>query len=440
MPMVELSNRMSDALVDPRVITWMNQVTSPMLGPVSQVTAVRYDMSSPGVYTFIPTISHIERRLGTSMIAQYHVGGYGLTPTDALTKAIGEAIERMGHVSSIPVIRHHIGSSDGPYVAPQQFQQFSDDQWASAGFPYQQVDVGQISWVDALDTRTFDLVYVPRQLALVGSRPEDEPPINLAVTTGTAAHTSYKVAFFKAVLELIEIDTVMGYWYGNTQPHRVTVNFETTPRLSQMLRRYRSSLNRQDTHFEFYWLPQIDNLPIFVALCAIVTDDVPWLSCGVGSAWDLESAMLSALLESIPVAGLAFSTFIRKIALKSPLPTDGNQIKDLDENVLWYALSPDALSTFRKKFGEQITKVDSRDIDTPYVAVMPDSTISNILSTFKIYAIDLTTVESKSLGFWVQRLLSADLLRLCSPSYPERAHPRFVRYGGSMNEAPHPFA
>jgi thiazole/oxazole-forming peptide maturase SagD family component len=469
------ASRRSSAGIDPAVLRNIDRMVSPLLGPVRRMTTLRYDPSSPAVYTVLPELTDIHRRTGMASSPEYHLGGYGFLLDEALRRALGEAVERSAqvtfHTSYPELVRRHSRSEllarGVAHVPVEAFARFSEEQWRASGFPLSRVgEAAPINWVPMVDLREPGReVLVPLQAMVTGYTCVDEPRGAIAVSTGTAAHLTYERAMLSGLLEMLQIDATMGHWYGAHTAPRIDVSPASTPRFARFLKSHRTRLDRFGGAIEFYWLQRPDDgVPIYVVACAVRRPgDYPALALGLGVAVDLEAALYSALIEAIPVSFVALMNGLQQL-YSMPTPDEGQpkrrardlrsaysaldlaRLRDFDAAVGYYALPEHAEALFPSRFDPDHV-VGAPEIRCAMASLDPGmdpgevarEVIAQARRRYELYALDFTAVDAKALGYRVVRVYSPDLLLLSLPSYPEKDHQRYAAYGGVRSTAPHPY-
>ena len=170
---------------------------------------------------------HVLRGARPPRPGAYHIGGAGTTYAEALIKTLGETVERYSHFAalagglpvSIASVRT-MRASGGRAYFPDSTELYSTQQLARSGFPFVALDDDDvIGWVMARSPTRGEVVAIPAQQTLVGyARAAGEPPFTAGVTTGSAAHTNRERALRNALLEVVQIDSAIGCWYGRRCP------------------------------------------------------------------------------------------------------------------------------------------------------------------------------------------------------------------------------
>jgi thiazole/oxazole-forming peptide maturase SagD family component len=464
--------RRSDGVLDPRVNRAVDRCVSPLLGPVRSLKTVNFDASSPAVLTVLPELVELHRRAGVER-PDYHLGGFGFRPDEAVMKALGESVERASHFlfhrANAGLLQRAsdrgLAAAGFAHVPVREFGHFTEAQYGRPGCPARPIDGDTtITWLPMIDLSTGDEVLLPAQATLAGFPTHDEPRAFVGITTGSAAHVDYPRALLGALLEALQVDVTVGHWYSGATAPRIEVSRTATPRFSRFWEQNRGALERAHGWCEFYWLPQPERLPVYVVACAVRRPgEFPALGIGHGVATDLERAMYRALYEAIPISLVVLLQSLR--GLFGDPPPDGGmpkaraasvrelfgkldigRVTDLEAGVVHYALPENAEKLFPSRFDpdavvspEQIR----RDVPPAWsgLPVLDASRqiVQEMVRRFRLYGMDLTTPDITAMGLRVVRVYSPDLMALPIPSFPEAAHPRWPAYGGFRTAAPHPY-
>jgi len=380
----------------------------------------------------------------------YHIGASGIFRDEPVIKCIGETVERYSQVISELLRESEIilESYDRlSEVVARKLERtalsfFSEQQYSTPEFPFAPFSESEpLGWLQVESLIDGSRTWAPAQLLFIGyalKRHLGERWINSSVSTGTAAHTSRGLALRNALLELIQIDSVMGHWYGNGDAHRISLDDRVSTISCIIAQRFRYT----EAVPSFYWLPNAD-LPGFTIVCIIRSaHGVPAVAAGIGIDLTLADAMYKALLEAIGVFQLAKLSHVNQnYRPTQDAPVNPTKIYNLDDNVIWYALHSNT-GPVERKFGVDNPLPGSSL--PPDVAVDLDSELNLLIDAFRgtgkqLFSLDLTSVDIAQLGFSSLRVWSPDTLSLCLPSAPPKRHRRFQAYGGFENDDPHPY-
>lgn len=380
----------------------------------------------------------------------YHIGGAGVLQDEALIRTLAESAERYCQLvsplrfSSVMTFSSYaeITKSETPVLSEAAFKTFTDDQLKSSGFPFETFSrTRPLSWMPALEVGENTRYWVPAQCLLVGYGPrrdDDEPWISPAVTTGTAAHTSPQHAFLNALLELAQLDSVMGHWCSGKSAPEI-IRDARTEGLNRYLDAY---CNSKGAEPKFYWLQNPD-LPGTTVACIMRDTGAPSTAIGVGIDFDLPAAMQKAFVEAAGVLELAKYVMYEKLCAEGGdafKNLDPNSIYDLDSNVMWYAL-PENRSKIDCRFGGSAIKSSALPVSDAFSTA---ERITLLVSAFgrtrkRLFSLNLTTTDVAALGLTVARVWSPDTLSLSLPSALPLGHIRLASYGGANAVGPHPY-
>ena len=380
----------------------------------------------------------------------YHIGGTGILPNESMIRILGETVERYAQLISdfsfaekLKFASYREIAASGELILPFEACLFySNHQLQRQGFPFAAITPdSKLSWLQMISLQDTTATWVPAQLVLVGydiRRKEGEPWVTSAVTTGTATHVDYTRAFRAALLELIQLDSVMGHWYSDWKAYEIKMDARVS-RLNKLIQQYSTT---SDHAYRFYYLPNPDLAGFSIACLYTQARALPKVVIGLGADLSLENAMYKAFLETVASVGLArMVVFKGKYEMdKHTGPIDPDHLYDLDRNVEYYG-GGHAFQHIEDRF-LKMGKISASKLP-PDIEGTEQEQVNYLINSFlknkKIYWLDLTTIEAKTLGFKVVRVWSPDTLSLCLPSAPQVLHPRFNDFGGVKHEYPHPY-
>ena len=381
----------------------------------------------------------------------YHTGGTGIFLNEPIIKSLGETIERYSQLIAEFTKSHELIFSSyeemhknhSNVLEKEYIDLYSKDQLARSNFPFNAFD-GKLplSWVKVRSIHAEQSFYIPAQFLFIGyhvKKDLNEPWYSTAVTTGTAAHTELEAALLGAILEIIQIDSTMGHWYGNHEIPEIIFDNRTKP-MEMLLQKYG---NLSYNPVRFFWLKNPD-LAGFSIACVLDRPEqsIPRVSIGLGASTTLNDALYKAYLEAIGVSNLSNILILKETLYQNqPDNNEVNAIYDIDQNVAQYGRGF-YYQNIEKKFNSDYTILAS-DI-TPDITGTKAEQLQHLVKSFvtsgkELLFVDLTNEEAKELGFYVPRLWSKDTLSLCFPSAAPTNHPRFKSYGGFSHDVPHPY-
>lgn len=384
----------------------------------------------------------------------YHIGGAGLLYDESIIRALGETVERYAQFTAhfkFSILENtqcwgsyaSLADKGEDIFDPDKFSVFSAKQYDVPGFPFAPCDHNsQMMWIKSINVATRRDHWIPSQAAIAGySLQKEEKRHCLGVTTGGAAHITSDLAARNGLLELFQIDTAMGNWFGHGVSKRIIFD-ERTSAIETITNRLYA-----DTKIEpqFYYLVNPD-LPGFTIACILKNEarHFPAVAVGLGSDLCLEEAMYKALLEGAGVAQLSkIKLTDMSLDPDTTNPTDINKdaITDLDSNVAFYGLPMNGQPVLEHFDAGGCVHSSELPADGPKD---PAEAIACMLkgaerAGLDLFRLDMTTSDIAVLGFHVIRIWSPDTITLCLPSAPPALHPRFDKYGGFRYHGPHPY-
>ena len=434
--------------------TLLPRIVSPLCGLTQSLGFILRSGVEPAFFVAGAELAGVHVLLGQPAAGSYHIGGAGVFLNEAVIRSLGESVERYAQfVAGIPGARPiafasytDMKSSGQAVLSPTKLRFFGDDQYSSPGFRHHPFDPSlPFGWVQMTSMLDQMLVWVPAQLVLVGYSPrshDGEGWLLPAVTTGTAAHTDPDAARRNALLELVQVDAVMGHWYSTATAPEILLDARTRALTRLIDGRFSPAMSTP----RFFWLASPD-LNGFVVACAIgQPGNGPAIALGLGADLTLSAALYKALLEAIGCVQLAKLTLVSRTLAGDPLTSEDGldplAIYDLDTNVAYYAL-PDHAQYVEAKF-RSADHVAASDLPAD-VHLETSAEIDFLVEGFRksrkeLYHLELTTDDIRELGFVASRVWSPDTLSLSMPSAPPVDHPRFADYGGvDPHYQPHPY-
>lgn len=385
---------------------------------------------------------------------QYHLSGYGLSHEEALTKLMGEAVERYAAMVAIRMVddgfryaSRRALSAEGDCLPLEYLGILGADQQAAlAGRLHRYCDRPPteddvIAWVRCPSlVRPGHEVWVPAQLFFLGfttDATQGDLLFTPSFSTGTAAHVSLEKALRNALIEAVQIDAFILNWYTGTPAPEVTVDDAELQRtFAGMHLGADSAYRMRVSHLTRPELP----LPSFGVFLERHDDGLPQVSFGVQGDADPQYAVLRGTMESAAILGLGmYSAIFDTTSVHAAV--NSSPYYDLDSNVLYFA-SPQDAETKRRVVDARF-QGSAKLSEIPPLATSDDETLGALIrmvagvSEWATY-LDITPPELAGTDWRVVRVLVPELLSMCLPGLPPKAHPRMVQYGGVTNEYPHP--
>jgi ribosomal protein S12 methylthiotransferase accessory factor len=266
----------------------------PLAGWVDPVTGVipelSVDAGAPGLVVVTAAPPHVVDEDGS--LRMLPVGwGKGLTPSDAVLSAVGEAVER--YSASLPdpgrIVWARPDELDGDRLDPRSLPLYSDEQHARPGFPFARFDPGiahpwvRGSWLAGGD------VWVPAVLAFLSLTIEPAHLFAQGTSNGLAAATSPDDAARRGTLELVERDAMLAAWLTGTPGVRLELDGLDPP--------LAAVLAAPGGEVEVYALPTAVCGHVVLCVARGDGDSRPGVTIGLAADLDPATALRRAILE-----------------------------------------------------------------------------------------------------------------------------------------------
>lgn len=256
--------------------------------------------------------------------------GKGLTQSEALVSALGEAVERYG-ASQAPAERLLCASFrelQDEAFDPRWLCLYSDEQYRRAGFPYQRFDENRaLHWAPGWWLDTGEAVYLPAFATYLTAQFAPEALCQMS-SNGLAAALSVEDAARRAALELHERDAFYTSWIALRGAVRVDSE-RSDPGFAQIA----EGLKSQGAQLELYLVSS--GQPPLVAISVGLGDGSRWpaVTLGLGAAACEREAVNKAILEH-GQTGPLFARLWRSREVR--IPAIAEDIVTLEDHALYY--------------------------------------------------------------------------------------------------------
>lgn len=383
---------------------------------------------------------------------QYHLAGYGVYNEEALIKLMGEGIERYAAVVSGKILQNKIVYTSykdilkqGKALPIDYLNVFSREQQKQISKIVPQISskwatendiIGWIRCPSLMDPGND--IWIPAQLLFVGYKPNrkyGEKIFAPTFSTGTASYTNTKKALINALIEYVQIDAFIIRWYTHMKSKRVIIDNETLAYVLEKCGLGKNSI------YEIipldYTLPDI-KVPIFGVFLKRKDKKIPYISFGTQGDLDPVNGIIRGIMEATAVLSMSYNAAMRKP--QAFLRNTG--YSDLDSNVLYYAGIND-IQRKNKIIGdfcegsEKLSEIKSK------ASLSDDDQIRYLIgqlrgiSKYAVY-MDFTPPEIADMGWTVIRVVIPEICGMCLPGFPCKNHSRIKKYGGVVNDIPHP--
>lgn len=337
--------------------------------------------------------------------------GKGMTTTEAMRSAIGEAIERYsGYSPSADHLR--VGRRedlDMESLDPARLVLYADHQYSE--LPYSRWDPdAEIGWTGATDAATGERVAVPAMSVYLGYQPLAASEYLFPLTSnGLAAGPSIEAAMLAAALEVIERDALMTAWLARLPVRRLdpaSVGDAVVDRICELY-------GRRGVDIELYALPT--DLPVHVVASLGVSRTtsiagLPALVMGLGADFDGPRACAKAVSEVGQIRP-ALRLRLRSNQTSSrmeELVADPGKVSDIDDHSLLFA-DPRMLPAMEAWRNAPLEGWDQPDQAPEGVRDRLDLLTAHLaIAGSRLLTVDVTPADMASLGIFTARAILPD--------------------------------
>lgn len=256
--------------------------------------------------------------------------GKGVTQSDALGSAVGEALEQYAASQVRPqnLYRATFREIEQQAFDPRWLCLYNEDQYERPGFPYRRFDLDRpLHWTLGHWLDTSEPVYLPAFAVWLASA-FDEEALCQVTSNGLAAGSSVEDAAFHATLELYERDAFLNSWIAFAPKVAIALD-DLEPPIVGII----DHLVSQGAVLDVYLVSS--GSPAFVAVCVGRGNGSTWpaVTFGLGASPQMRSAVKNAILEH-GQTGPYLARIWRNGEL--PIPLSQKNIRTLRDHALYY--------------------------------------------------------------------------------------------------------
>jgi bacteriocin biosynthesis docking scaffold, sagD family len=397
--------------------------------------------------------SYHQQVVATDSEVNYHIIGYSNDYGESLARYTGESVERYAGITSHIFFDGQIiyesyenfsqKNNTIPFeliqvFSPEQIKRQNDFSYSACEKIIERKDI--IGWVKCYSLFNKGEIYVPAQMLLLGYLPSQKENEYLYVpsfSTGTASHRSFEKALENALIEYIQIDSMMISWYTSRKCKRIIIDDNEILTLLE-----KCNLGK-DSPYEVIPIEMtIDSsspVHTFGVILKNKKGEGPNILFGVQGGLNPKKTIIRGIMEAASISYGFYYNMLYNNAEKKNILSDNPRFLDLDSNVFYYSHPKDGKKKW-KIFDELISSetvmlselnnnefVGLKGILEYLKSIAPNSVILNI-----------TPPELDDKNWHVLRILCPDLLEMCIPDFPFKNHPRMKKYGGVKNRYAHP--
>lgn len=347
--------------------------------------------------------------------SQITAGSISFSEDEAIISTFGEFVERYcGAFQSqqseniIENISYNELAKKHSVLSFQYLQLYKESQYNSNDFPYTPISIDTpLDWVKAYCHVTCKEIYVPCDFVFL--------PYNRSVntknywdqtSTGMAAHTSAENAIKGGYLECEERNAFCKWWYLQEYEIKNQIKY-TQEEISSYYEENESIqklFNTDRVQIVTYDLGKYSNVETIVCFLTFYYKEKEYIAIGCSSRLEKEDAIVKACLEAYQ--GIDYAILLcNKENWLDGADINFDLVNGFDKHYAFYNLYPDLrnnIPLYKHLRGNQFSSIKifsnkTRIFNLDYFTVQ--SNIPHLIS------VDLTTVDVKSIGFEVHRVI-----------------------------------
>jgi ribosomal protein S12 methylthiotransferase accessory factor len=300
-------------------------------GIVRHLFIVRGDVTEPELP--IAATAILARTIRHSGDGSQELGsGKGLTPSEALMGAFGEAVERYsaaickGH----EIRRATADELVGEHMDPRCLCLYSDEQYATHDFHFVRYEASlKIDWVAGQWLDSGGPVWIPALPVFFNYHAPAREQFCQVTSNGLACGMGFEDAAFRAVCELIERDAFVTSWLCRTPASAIALQSELDAPMLEIVRQFQEHA----VAFEAYLLNGTPPITSVLSIAIGDGDEWPATSAALGAHWDPHLALRKSILELGHV-----TPYVRRLMRNSSKhPSDPRQVHSLTDHALYYS-------------------------------------------------------------------------------------------------------
>lgn len=275
------------------------ELVSPKVGIIHTLSRITRGAEEPvPPFIYQATLSHFDYRNPNS--SERVSAGKGISETEAVRSAIGEAVERYcaSHVDNFATRMAAWADVESHAIAPPECVLYSQTQYARRDFLYHRWDPkDEVTWVPTRELPGEREILAPASLvylSLPSMRPEDF--FCLPTSNGLAAGPNLEFAILNALYELVERDAFIITWMNRLPVARV--DFSDMGGIANAIRTHYA---RFGTEIQIFNLST--DIPVYVMMAVALdkTGRGPAALISLGCHLNPGIAIIKALLEMCQV-------------------------------------------------------------------------------------------------------------------------------------------
>ena len=324
-------------------------------------------------------------------------GAISFNENEAIMGAIGESLERYSSAICDFELKEYNELKRENILPYSEFSLFSSEQYESEGFLWKKPDIKKQLYGKMYSLYDNNEIYIPQELIGLGSKVN---PASLPSTsTGIAAYTSIYQAIYSALLELLERDALTVYWENSLGGREIKLDEKYLEQVKEKYGQVYCFDVTQD------WNP----FPVVMVCGYILSENKKIISMGVACRETYENAIEKAYIEW--VQGCVFARFYNENNKKIKIDNQSDVV-DFDLHAVYYTKYPKKWDDvplikdrIKYQYEEKNLNFKDKKVEKKIEFLLKVLKKENI----RLYYKDLTSVDVKSIGVSVVRVVSPDL-------------------------------
>jgi len=241
-------------------------------------------------------------------------GGASIEPNIAMTRAIGECVERycsaIYNLADLPFTSYK--DANFPSVPPSTFATYTAEQ---AQHPFCQYypleETSEIYWTATQDLTTGETIYVPAASVYIPYYPDKnkgEKPHIFSISTGLACHSSFTEAVIAGIYEVLERDVFMLTWQAMLSPPKIRLD-SLSAKNQDLVNRFQSA----GREISILNITMDTGIPSILSIQRSTQKVLPALTTSAAVALNPEEAVEKSLEELILT-----DTYMKKLITDTP--------------------------------------------------------------------------------------------------------------------------
>lgn len=370
-----------------------------------------------------PNFFRFNAKMGntTAWVAQRNYvvgGGAAATREMAMTKAIGEAIERYCPAIYNKVELPLTSYADAHFscIHPSHFTLFSPQQYQSPEFIYKPfTEKSQVHWTVTQNLHTGESVYIPATFVympyIIERQTASEILITQSISTGLACHCSYEEAIVSGICEVIERESFSITWQAMLSHPRIK-NASLSKKNQDLIKLF----EKVGYQIDLVNITSDNGIPTIMSVARHAGKEAAPLAIAIATALNPENAIKKSLEELAQTE--RYTVRLKKYRPRLPLVEEHKNVDDQESHINFWCSSERAVyADFLTSSKEEVNFSDLPNVATGDPRKDLHVLIQNIAKTgHNILIADITTEDIRAMGLWV--------IRAIIPGY----HPLFMGY------------